>query len=169
MRAKLLLWSLITKPCMGLVYVGLIGDGFRTIIPALGQKLWKLPGLASLYDFQETHRLDMAHVLAVFMLIAVWYLWERLLVLWLSRMENYDCDGWDPVAHFQLVLALGVTVLGADAALFYAAMSRVGWRGGIFSLTALIATVAYLAVVIFVTFVTVTLKHAIQVRKGRQS
>src|SRR5262245_52979714 len=79
------LWQLATKSVLGVIYLAVISEGLRLLIPALGQKLHKLPGLAALRNFDVTYRLDLAPFFAVFLLLAVFILWRRILDLWISE------------------------------------------------------------------------------------
>lgn len=160
-RLKYWAWQVVTKLILGVIYIAVISEGLRVIVPALGQKLYKLPGLGALRDYEGTHRLDLAHFLAIFVLFAVFYLWDRILELWLESDEEFDDRGWNPEAHRRLVVVLGTVILGADACLFYVAMTQIGWRGTTFSFSALLATAAYLAVLIFVSFVSINLRKSI--------
>jgi hypothetical protein len=156
MWVKYVLWVFVTKGMLGTIYVTVISEGLRTIVPALGQRLFKQPGLSFLKDYKETHRLDLAPFMAVFILIAVFYLWERILKIWLSSDRDLTWEN-----ETILLMGLGSTILGADAILFYTAMAMDGWSGSMISISALLATVCYVAVIVFVSYVTVLLRSAI--------
>lgn len=159
--AKHFLWQLATKVILGAIYVGVISEGLRHLVPALAQKVYSLAGLSFLRDYEATYRLDLALFLSVFMLIAVWWLWEKILQLWLQAEDDFDDHGWNSDAHRRLIVTLGVVILGADACLFYVAVSQAGWSGTRFSVSALLATAAYLAILLFVSFVSIHLRRAI--------
>lgn len=165
-RAKFTLWEVIMKGGLGVIYVSVISDGLRIVLPAFGQKLHKLPGLTFLKDYEATYRLDVAPFFAVFLLTAVWYLMERVLRLWLQARD--DDQVWESKPHAQLVTILAAIILGVDACLFYFAMTRMGW-GNAFSFTAILATLAYMAVLIFVSYGSVNLKQEIAMLKERDS
>lgn len=152
---------LLVKGALGVLYICVVSEGLRFLVPGLGMRLHKVPGLSFLYDYEDLHRLDLAHVLSLFMLFAVFYLWDKMLLLWLDSSENFDDGGWNPQANRQLIVALGWIILGADACLFYVAMTQVGWGATSFSFAALLATAAYLAILIFVSYVTINLRKAI--------
>ena len=76
-----------------------------------------------LEDDEIGHRLDLAHVFSFFLLVAVFYLWEEVLRSWLLPPKE---DVWNPVNFRKLILTLAVVILGADTALFYFAIARVG-------------------------------------------
>ena len=54
------------------------------LVPALAQKLYKLPipGAPLLEDDEAGHRLDLAHIFALFLLVAVFHLWAEVLRYW---------------------------------------------------------------------------------------
>ena len=112
------LWQIATKAVLSVVYFAVIAEGLRMTVPALGLKLHKTPGLTWLYDYEATHRLDLAHLLAVFLLIGVWTLWRRILELWLGNDDAFYEGRWHVDNHKRLVVALGGLILAADAALF---------------------------------------------------
>jgi hypothetical protein len=149
-------WQLLTKVVLGIIYLMVIAEGLRLVVPALGQKIHKLPALSSLKDYEATHRLDLASFFSLFMLIGVWSLWGSILRVWLE-VDREIHPSWDSDNHRRLVVSLGSVILLADACLFYAAMTQIGWGGAVFSLSALLATSAYLAMIVFVTFVSITL------------
>lgn len=156
-------WTLFTKLPLGLIYVLVISEGLRTLIPPLGQRLHRVPGLAWLQAYEGWHRFDLAIPFSVFLLIAVFYLWSRIIRLW--KWSDDDPNVWFTGRESQLVTILGVIILGADAILFYTAIADFAWGGGL-SLSALIATLAYIAVLIFVSYVSVNLEDELHATKG---
>lgn len=155
-RIRIVLWTVFIKIPLGVVYVSIIAEGLRILVPPLGQKLWKLPLLTFLRDYEETHRLDLAPVMSVFILIAVFVLWEQVLEIWLVRQEKGSAWLMDNKAI--LIVGLGSLVLGADICLFYVGVVQSGWGGVSFSFSALIATAAYLGVLVFVSLQSLTLR-----------
>jgi hypothetical protein len=156
LRIKYYLWVVVTKVMIGIIYVSLISEGLRTIAPGLGQRLYKQPGLNFLKDYKETYRLDLAPILAAFILVAVFYLWERILKIWLSCDDEFEWKH-DTI----LVVGLGSVILVADAICFYCAVAMDGWSGSFISISAFLATVCYIAIVVFVSYITVLLRSAV--------
>jgi hypothetical protein len=59
---------------LGIIYVAVIAEGLRRLVPPLSQKLYKLlPGLGALKNYEATYRLDLAPFLSVIILMAVRY------------------------------------------------------------------------------------------------
>lgn len=160
-RLKQLLWILL-KVILGVIYVSVISDGLRILLPDLGKRLYKLPiPLLDQLEFDEIgHRLDLAHVFAVVMLLAVFFLWGWLLRTWLRPGEDED-DGWDHANSQRLVFVLAVVILGADSYLFYRALAEYDWGSEAVSVPCVVATVAYCAVQVFVSFVSVVLHQQV--------
>ena len=150
-------WQLLTKVFLGVVYMTVISEGFRHLIPALALRLSKVPGLSALDGFEFSYRIDLAHGFAFFMLLSVCFLWSRILVLWLEPGHHFDEIGWDDEHHVQLILTLGVIILCADACFFYIGVTQTTWGGSSFSFIAVVATAAYLSVLIWVTYVAAAL------------
>jgi hypothetical protein len=155
-------WQLGTKVLMGVIYIAVISEGLRLLVPSLGQKLYKLPipGAVLLEEDEVGHRIDLAHCLALFLLLGVFYLWVELLRFWLRPGEEVE-EGWDADKYRQLITVLGVVILGADGCLFYFSVAQMDWSGGEFSLIALLATAAYLAVLILTSFLSLKLKQKV--------
>ena len=154
---KYLLWQIFSKVILGIICVAVTSEGLRTLVPALGKKIHTFPGLGAFKDFEETYKLDFAPFFALFLLVTVWALWSRILQVWL-RTESEP--GWHSERHRKIITTLGVTVLGADAALFFIAITYMGW-GASFSVSALLSTAAYVAVIIFVSYQSLTLYKSI--------
>jgi hypothetical protein len=77
----------------------------------------------------------------------------------LSTDEAFRGSGWDPDVYRRVVMTLGFIILGADSALFYASTCMLGWGRPSFSFSALLATAAYLAVIVFVSLVSLKLSR----------
>ncbi len=167
-HAKYWAWKLFCIAVIGVIYVAVVSAGLRYLLPDLGQRLYKVPGLSWMYHYENTHRLDLAHGLAVFLFIGVWVLWNRVLRLYLQPNLVLSQCRFNPEAYQRLVVTLGVVILGADACLFYCAMTQVGWRGTSFSVPALLATAAYVALLVFCSFVSCTLQQHIDDLKCKQ-
>lgn len=148
-------WLLFKMFFFGFLYVYLISDGLRMLIPTLGQKLYKLPGLASLRSFEETHKLDLAVFFAAVLFVAVTMIWMYVIEAWLFPNRELGYDDVDHGRYRSFVFTLGIVILGSDLFLFYIAMLSVGWKGAYFSLSALLATLAYGACVVAVNFISV--------------
>ena len=161
-RAKYSAWWILTKLGLGIICIGVISEGLRIYVPALGQKLHRMPGLAFLKNYDETYSLDIAPFLAVFFMIAVWHLAEKLLRVWLLA-EPLATNGarWDTSREEWLLMVLSAVMLTIDGVLFYSAATQMQWGASKLSLAAFLATFAYLAVLIFVSYVSA--KYAVEV------
>ena len=167
-RVKYWAWSIVTKGLLTIVYFAVISQGLRYILPDLGMKLSKLPGFAFLASFRATYRLDLANLLTVIPLIAVWVLWHLLLEMYLAPEIFEDrFRRWDIERCKSLILPMGIVVIVADAGLFYGAFSFASWGGSKVSLAALFATATYIVLLVFVTFVSLYLGQNISdLKKG---
>ena len=146
------IWQIGSKATLGLIYLAVISEGLRVLIPALGQKIYKLPLLSRLQNYEATYRLDIAPFFAFFLLIAVFVLWPKIIAVWLSQRE---ADEWSK--EHQLLVVLGSAILGTDAVLFYYAMTQMTWGASVLSFSALVATAAYVGVLVFVSWMSVKL------------
>jgi len=165
-HAKYWLWKAVTILILAPIYCSVIAEGLRLLVAPLGQKIHKLPipAVSMFGQYQELRRLDLAIFMAVFLLVAVWWLWEQLLKFFLTLDESFDDSHWDTEAYRRLILILGFIVLGADGCLFYTSLVQLGWGGTKLSLSAMLATAAWLAVVVFVSLVSLKLRKSLDKR-----
>jgi hypothetical protein len=147
-------YKVIVQAGMILIYIGVIADGLRRQFSAFGQKLYRV--LPPLKDFELTYRLDFAWLTAVGMAFLVCWAWTRMIEIYL---EDNLIVTHKQNREYGLTMVLGVAVLGVDALLFYSSAAEAGWAGTEFSIGAGIATIGYLAFVVLVNFVGVTLKN----------
>lgn len=164
-------WVLFTKSLVTFVYIAIISQGLRYVLPEMGMKLYKIPGFAFLQNYKATYRLDLAYVFSVVPLISAWILWHFNLLAFLSpkRFEGMAAVlGWEPDRFQRVVQVLGAIIIMADCALFYSAFVLVSWGGSKFSAGALLATVAYAAVLGFVTFVSQYLNEIVNSLKEKE-
>jgi hypothetical protein len=154
---KAILAKGLMLPMILVIYLGMISEGFRVLIATTALKLYKMPvpGLIYLGRWAPWNKLDLAHILALFLCFASSYLWIVVLRAFLGDEQVFRRSGWNPEAYKKFVLTLAVIVLGGDLILFYIATVTFGWGGVAFSLTAMIATVLYAAIIVFTSFVVV--------------
>lgn len=154
-------WDIASKLVLGVVYLAIISEGLRLVVPPLAQKIHKLPGLEGLNDYEATHALDLASLFSLFLLAGVWVSWDRVLRFWLG-VPLPGHESWDSRNYQRFVVGLGGVMLATDGALFYAAICQMGWGSPSFSFNAVLATAAYLTVLIFATFVSINLHQRVQ-------
>ncbi len=161
--AKSWTWSLVTKFPLSVAYFAFVSQGLRSILPDLGVKLSKLPGLVFLADYRLTYRLDIANLLTVIPLIAVWILWHLGLEIYLAPASfERRFSRWDIDRCKSLILTMGVIVIVADACLFYKSFISATWGSSqAISIAALLVTTTYVVLLAFVTFVSLYLRQQI--------
>ncbi len=161
-RVKYWGWNVATKSLVTVVYLALISQGLRYVLPDLGMKLSRLPGLAFLDGYEATYRIDLAHVFTAVPLFSAWILWHLNLELFLRpealvrRFPRMNLDRTKRV-----IVTMGAIIITGDALLFMAAFTLSGWGEARFSATALLATAVYVTVLGFVTFVAICLAESI--------
>src|SRR5581483_8063231 len=169
MIAWVKLWCF--RPIKGLIgvgYVAVITEGLRMVVPALGIKLHTLPFLGALKRFEVWHELDLAPFCAVLLFLFSSYLWCSLLETWLYGGAALPAADRCPERYQRCMLVLGGVILFSDACLFYRAMTMAGWGSQGFSFTSLFCTLAYLAILVSVCVVSVSLKrHYLSLKRGR--
>ena len=160
-RLKYYCWLIFTKLILGVVYLSIIRDGFRFVLPALSMKLSRIPGFGFLDDFEFTYQLDLAAPMALFVLLAVFWLWDRALSMWLHG-DDGPFDIQDPLFRVRreiVFYSLAVVVLTMDGILFYVSLVRSNWGATMISPPAVVATVLYTAVLVCVTLMTLELRQ----------
>ncbi len=150
---------------MLLIYVGFIADGLRRWKSPFGQKVWRFPMLNWLRDFEATYRLDYAMVGAIVMAFVVCIAWSYLLRTWVEGEELRSSMKKQRMAGAALIV--GSAILIGDALLFYMTCVQAGWSGTKFSISALIGTAVYVAVVIMVNLIGVDLKFKVEESRNR--
>ncbi len=157
-------WTVVTKIVLGIVYISIIREGLVSLIPALGQRVSKIPMLSFFDQYDNLFRLDLGFFFAIFLMIAVFYLWAK--IIYSTFYENLRTRPLDMKSledrRETLVRGLAAMILIADGCLFYFAMTQSTWGGSNFSFAALIATFAYLGVLIFVCLLSAELHHKIE-------
>lgn len=147
------------KLLIGIGYTAVITEGLRMVVPALGIKLHKLPLLSFLKDYEVWHRLDLAVFAGMLLFALSNSIWCSLLERWLYEDSGPEASGRSASHYEKCLIVVGSVILFADACLFYRAMTFAGWGGQPFSLTALICTLAYVAVLVAVCMTSVNLKR----------
>jgi hypothetical protein len=143
------------------VYWVVVSEGLRYLVAPLGQKLYKIPfpGFSYLQNEASLRKLDLAHCFSVMLLFATYYMANENLRIVLRTSHDFG-SGSNAKVHVKFVQALGLVIIGTDAVLFYLAMSQMsGWGGARFSLTTLLATVLWLGMLLFVSYITVSLER----------
>lgn len=162
-RLKYILWRIVTLAAFGGVYITIVAEGYRILIPTLSKKIFTLPFLGFLRQFEDAHRIDLAIVMSVILMFSVVFLWEKLLDRFVfnahERLSSYSRREADTAfAEHQFFFIVGVVILVCDALLFYFGVSNLSWGGG-FSFTAVIATAAYISVILTIAHVSNRLRH----------
>ncbi len=161
-RVKYWLWILFTKTIVTIIYLEIVSQGIIHVFEEMGKRFWKIPGFAFLNDYEATHRITIAHVFALIPLIATWVLWWLLLRMYMApdrfeqMMHRYKHEN-----SRRVVLIIGFIVIVADAGLFAASFSMSSWGDSTFSATAVLATALYVAVIAFVSLVSMFLGDAV--------
>lgn len=163
-------WNVTTKSLLTIVYLALISQGLRYVLPDIGLRLYKLPGLSFLQDYTATYGLDLAHIFSAIPLVAAWILWHLNLELYLrpaafaSRFSRWQLDRMK-----RLIITMGAIIILGDACLFCAAFTLSRWGSAKFSAAAVLATTVYVTVLGFVTFISLYLSESIDTLKKKDA
>jgi hypothetical protein len=154
-------WVLGTFPFLFLIYVTITVEGVRLNFQVLSTPLHKLPfPLFSMFKhFDGWRRADLAQVFAVVILICVYVSWHLNLRLSLRRDFHFS-ERWQSDNVNIFIRIVGGMLILSDCFFFFEGILHagawVGEAGGIF--TAIVATIAYLAVLLLISFVTIWLE-----------
>lgn len=164
LKFKAVAWKVFTLPPIMIVYIMLVAPGLRFIAPEFGVKLHKfpLPGFSYLRHYEGFDRMDLAHIFAVIMLVAVWYFLLKLMTIVFDDKFYFANKSWNSEPYSWFVLAAGLVLLVIDCVLFYTSLTCHGsvWGGSVFSFSATLATLLYLSLNLFIVFVTFNLQHS---------
>ncbi|TWT51736.1 hypothetical protein KOR42_34230 [Thalassoglobus neptunius] len=163
MRARLAYWAwqVITKAVMGVIYLSIICEGIRMVLP-VNRRLSELPFLGWMDDYEGTYELDLATLMSMAMLVTVWMTWQHLLKLWVTEKVGFDRRLRQLNNTDSFMLMLGGFLLFAESFMFYIAVTEMSWSSSSFSFTSLFATIAYVSVLVFTIFTSVNLCEKIE-------
>lgn len=155
---KYVLWMLASKLVLGTLYLFLVSEGLRRLVPPLGQKLRTLPGLGWVADYEATYKLDLAHVFALGLMVITFQLWNAVLRMWMRADES---SIWDN----QIVAVAWLIIVPADALVFFTALGQWSWAGSPFSFVNVVMTAMYVAFLGYASYVSIQLKQRIAKEK----
>jgi len=167
-RLKYYGWRIGTKSIVLIVYVTLIRDGLTSLFDPFATRLAKLPLLGFLDSYEITYKIDLALVTAIGIFAGVSYSWDQAIRLWAlgddSKLKAGKLTHYDRRSF--VVYALAIAMLLTDLCLMYMAVTEAGWgsRGG-FSFSALIVSILYAGVLVFVTFMSLQLEADVDALK----
>jgi hypothetical protein len=159
---KSIAFTCFAVPMLLLIYGIVNSQGMRMAIAILGMKLYRvpLPGFSYMERVKNLRELDLAHVFAFFMLIAVWILSTALVEIMLFGARSNE--RLKTRTHIRFLYCLSAVVLICDVAMFYRGIID---QGGLLdansSVTGIIATIGYSGLLAFVAYVHVMLKRQV--------
>lgn len=152
-HTPLWLWRCFALGILVIVYTNVLSRGMVQLFPELGVKFSKTwPGLAY---YQETKGLQLVHPLAVLFLAVVFVVWEFFLRCAFGDDKMFQRFG-KPDRAKRVLLGTGVAVLAGDSLFYYAGIQSGGWQSS-FSVSAVLATVVFVAVNALVVMVSLFL------------
>ncbi len=158
-NGKSLLFSIATVPALILIYSVVNAQGLRLTIVILGTKLYKLPvpGFSYLEHLKNLRDLDLALVLALFMLCAVYVLTNAMIEILLFG-PHMD-ERLNANTHVRFLTCLSSALFLIDTCMFYRGISEQGLLDDGGGVTPLVSTVGYSCLLIFVAYFHVMLKR----------
>ena len=145
----LVFWNCTTLPVVGLIYWTIISEGLRAELTVLGTRLYKipLPGFSYLRDYEGLHSLDLAHAMAILLMLFVLCCWVLLLKVTLFGTDDVfvvdeRINRW---AYFLFLSVISSIMIVGDALIFWAGIrDRMGSLWGESSgFVPIIATLLY--------------------------
>lgn len=150
-RLRFWMWEFFCKVCLSILYMNLIADGAAKFAPVFAVKLAKV--LPSVLGLQVSNRYTLGHVAASIFLVFVWVAWHMALSIWMPFDTDREADEWRPKWYSDVIASIAVVLMVGDCALFYYSLVQTTWSGTVFSLSALIATAVYAAILMFAVHV----------------
>ncbi len=153
-------WQLLTKGVLSVIYFTLIADGMAQLSPALARKLHKVSSsLSWLQDYEATYQLTVAQLAALVFMVLVWIAWTWVLTAWVKHEETGSSANGLPKRVSDVFTVLAVILLIGDCCLFYMSLVHATWSGTPLSISALLGTVVYAAVVVVAVLFSIYLKR----------
>jgi hypothetical protein len=156
-KLKYWIWTLFGKVVFALVYVGILSEGFRVLVPAMARKVYRLPFLGFLKQYTEFYKLDLAPIFALILMLAVFWLTGRMIKTWMVLRSDYRLSQRE-----RIDVCFGAPLFVLDALFFYFGASHLKWGSAGLDIWVLLATVTYSLVLLYVSYVSVTLHLAIE-------
>ena len=123
-----------------------ISEGLRVVNPSFGIRVfWGV---------------DVAHLVGLIFIVGLWFLWVRLLSIWLEIEER-------PRRHTILITCVGLAFIVVDAMLFYQGIVGMTWGGSTFSWSALLCSASYVLMLVVSAYIHVSLKEAVQIERDK--
>jgi hypothetical protein len=155
-------FNCLAVPVLMLIYGIVNSQGMRLSIAILGMRLYRvpLPGFSYLERLKNLRDLDIAHVLAFFMMVSVWFLSTALVDVMLFGVRSHE--RLNARTHLRFMYCLSAVVLICDVAMFYRGIID---QGGLLDdnagITGVIATIGYSGLLAFVAYFHVMLKRRV--------
>jgi hypothetical protein len=153
-------WVLSTFPLLFVIYATISVEGVRQNFQILATPLHKLPFplFSPLKKFEGWRRMDLALVFAVVILVCCYVSWHLNLRM-LLRTDFKLSNRWHSENVAIFIRVVGGMLILSDLFFFFVGIRKASWIGeGGNVFTAIIATVAYLAVLLLISFVTILLE-----------
>jgi hypothetical protein len=150
-------WTIFAKGIFAMVYVGILSEGFRVLVPAMTRKVYRLPFLGFLKQYEEFYKLDLAPIFALILMFAVFWLTGRMIRAWLDLRPDHRLSQGE-----RIDICFGAPLFVLDSLFFYFGACHMKWGSVGLDIWVLLATVTYSLVVLYVSYVSVTLHMAIE-------
>lgn len=124
------LGNLLLIPILLVTHASVAGEGIRGSLPVFQRKLWSLPipGASFARSYDGFDKLDLSFLAAVTLFAVAALVWKNLFLM-LHEVEGRRTREQPPIS-WMVRLAIFVSIIGADAALFWAGLasqSAGGW------------------------------------------
>jgi hypothetical protein len=156
-RVQVWFW-LGAKLGLGVVFWLVLVEGLRVVIPPLGWKFYR--AVHPLYYLPLGRKLDMALVVAFGMMAVVLWMWHKMLQQVLGVDATSDAKKWYRDGEKVFRTVLGAALLLCDAGVFYLGICGLAWGGSRLSVSAVLATLSYVCVMIGVTYAAIDASRA---------
>lgn len=166
-KLKRILLKILASIFLLLICGTVISQGLRSVNAGFAYRLAKIPGLGFLADFSGWHRLDIANVVAVGLLLLEYLVLVTAMRYFLVPGAMQDGDGlnWNPANERTLTWIGFVVLTGLQAFLFFVGIlsdesSWDGVGGFVGGLTALAGSLLYMVAMIGVAYFTVRIERS---------
>jgi hypothetical protein len=153
-------WKGPVKVTFALMYIAIARVGFANLTPIFAMRWSRIPGLGFLDDSETLYAIDIALVLSAFLFVVVSYCWGALFRLWIfGERQGFESKDKKYAGRFEpVIVCLSFLVVVAELLLFYLSINDQTWGGGAFSFTAMLASAAFVGLLLGVILIGIHLE-----------
>ena len=160
-RLKTLAFKAVSLVFLMVICCTVIAQGLRLIHPLFTGRLARIPGLRFLERWEGWHRLDLANVVAVVLLVVEYVILVKAVRYFLVPASLRDSDDWNARNDRTITWVGFVGFVLFEGFLFFLGVLKndSGWDEGSSVFVGVVGTFLYTMSIVFVAYLTVNLER----------